>query len=360
MKILFRVDAGPQIGLGHLQRCLSLATAIRHFGGDCSFLTNEETVGMDRIRRSGFDGVALGPLESWGREDLQRTAAMASRKRCGAIVVDSDYEGEAYLRGLRDKRFFVCALEDMDPHPFPCQMVVNGDAHAPELYRMPFSREPLFLLGPEYAILRHEFWKVPLRVTRREVQNVLVTLGGADPLDLMPRILGLLKDLPGTFAVTAIVGPFFKNRAWIGRLTDGSNRTVKVEESPDWVRDLMWEADVAVSAAGQTLYELACVGCPTIAVQVAENQAGQLHALEKAGSIRSAGEAAGAHLLKRIRDAFIPLLNEPAVRASMAQVGQGLVDGRGALRVAHAILTHGPFSGKRDYRVDLEGEVSIR
>lgn len=338
MNVLIRVDAGPRIGLGHLQRCLSLALSLRRQGADCVFLTNREPTVGDRVARFGFKGVALQALESWGPEDISQAIAVASEHRCRAVVVDSDEEGAPYLVRLRDRGFFVCALEDTNPHPFPCQMVVNGDAGAEVIPYRSATGEASFLLGVQYALLKPEFWKVPSRVVRPRVRNLLVIFGGTDPFRLMPDLLKLLDDCPGTFTVTAVVGPFFQNVSEIQSIADGAHRSVKLVHSPDSVRDLMEEADVAISAAGQTLYELARVGTPTVAFSAASNQEGQLKALAEAGCVRSIRDARRADLLPRVRDAIVWLLDDPAARAKMAEIGQGLVDGQGAFRVARAIL----------------------
>jgi UDP-2,4-diacetamido-2,4,6-trideoxy-beta-L-altropyranose hydrolase len=354
-KVLFRVDAGPHIGLGHLQRCLSLGSAFCHFEAGCLFLTNEERTILDRVKRFGFDGYALGAVGSWTDDDLSQTLAIAASHRCMAIVVDSDYEGADYLGKLRDAGFFVCAIEDIAPHPFPCQLVVNGDAHARQLPYHSSSGDTLFLLGPEYSILRREFWERPSRMVRDVVQNILVTLGGADPHNLMPRILGLLDELLGTFTITAIIGPFFDNLVEVQTIAACTKHLVKLVFSPESVRDLMLEADLAVSAGGQTLYELACVGCPTIAVRMASNQDGQLQVFAVSGFVRVAGRADDSGIVTAIGDTLLSLLSDSKARAAMSGAGQRLIDGQGALRVAQAILAE-TAACKTDFK--WEGQKS--
>ncbi len=338
MKVLFRVDAGPQIGLGHLQRCLSLAAALRQLGATCLFLTNEESSLRDRVTRFGFRGFGLDAVESWSAEDLAQTISRAVSHGCDAIIVDSDYEGADYLDQLRKAGFFVCAIEDIAPHSFPCQLVVNGDAHAHQLRYESSSGDTLFLLGPEYSLLRAEFWKVEPRVVNKAVQNILVTFGGADPYNLTPRVLKLLNEIPGTFSVTAIIGPFFTNVMDIQASAERADGRIRLVHSPDSVCNLMLESDLTVSAGGQTLYELACVGCPTIAVWVAPNQDGQLQVFEESSFIRFAGRGDDDRVVNAIGDAVFSLLQNPQARADMSGAGQRLIDGQGAMRVTQAIL----------------------
>ncbi len=338
MDVLFRVDADHRVGLGHLQRCLSLAQALKRFSVKSFFLVSGAPEALKRVRDFGFDGFPLGAPSSWSPADQRQTCAMAKERNCRVIIVDSDEEGDQYLSFLTLAGFAVCAIEDINPHPFPCHLVVNGDAHARTLeYRSPLPGTR-FLQGPEYAILRSEFWEVPAHPVRPEVQNVLVIFGGADPYCLTPKVLRLLESVPGQFSVSAVLGPFFRNPEEVRRTAAALTRKVRCIEAPDQVRDLFLEADLAVTGAGQTLYELARVGCPAVAFEIAFNQQGQLEHLVQAGSVRRAGGVRQPDALPELRKAFLPILLDRQVRLAMSEAGPCLVDGQGALRVARELL----------------------
>lgn len=338
MSVLFRVDGSPNIGLGHLQRCLSLASALRQFGVGCFFLTNDEVIMTDRVKRFGFNGRSIQASDSWTDDDITQTLTTADSEGCTAVVVDSDYEGAEYLGKLRRAGLYVCAIEDTAPHSFPCQLVVNGDAHALQLSYRSTSGDTLFLLGPEYSILRPEFWELSPRVMSDGVENILVTLGGSDTYNLMPRILDSLNDLPGRFRITGVIGPFFRNTQEIEAKAKRVRNPVRLIYSPDSVCNLMMESGIAISAGGQTLYELACTGCPTVAVRMAVNQDGQLQVFKEAGFIRVAGQADDDKVVKAIVDEIVVLLLDHQARTNMSATGQRLIDGQGALRVARTII----------------------
>lgn len=219
----------------------------------------------------------------------------------------------------------------------PCQFVANSGGRSRLPYRSS-SGDARFLLSLQYALLRPEFWGVPPRTVCDTVQNILVTVGGADPHNLMPRLLDLLDELPSDFTVTIIVGPFFENRAEVERATKGCRRLVRLVYAPSSMRDLMLEADLAISASGQTLYELAATGTPTVALQVAENQAGSLQALAAEGVVRVAGCVGEDRLLANIRATVRELLGSRDTRAEMSTAGWRLVDGWGAVRLADSII----------------------
>jgi len=339
--ILFRADAGPGIGLGHLQRCLSLAAGLQRLGARGVFLSNVDATVQNQVAESGFHAERLDGVEPGSSGDLNQTLATLARYRCDTVVVDS-YDVEAdYLGRLRAAGLFVVAIDDLARYPFPCQLVVNGGAYSPQLPYRALVGDTTFLLGPKYALLRHEFWNVPARTVRDAARSVLITLGGGDPHDLMPGLLSLLDGLRAEFTMTAIVGPFFENYAAVEHTARGCRRLVRLVDAPGSVRDLMLEADLAVSAGEQTLYELAAAGTPTIAVEVAKNQAPNLKALAADGVLRVAGSLGQAGLLDRVAETVQELLEDNHARAKMTKAGQRLVDGRGAVRVAGVMVKGG-------------------
>jgi spore coat polysaccharide biosynthesis predicted glycosyltransferase SpsG len=153
----------------------------------------------------------------------------------------------------------------------------------------------------------------------------------------MPRLLDLLQGLPGDFDVTVIVGPFFQNRAQINSAVDNSRRRVRLVEFGHSIRDVMLESDIAISAGGQTLYELAATGTPTVAIQVADNQNNNLQGLADRGVLRLGGRVGDSDVTKVIRRELLEMIQSVRVRKELSAAGQRIVDGQGAPRVAEEI-----------------------
>lgn len=339
-KVLFRMDAGPHIGLGHLQRCLSLATALKELGVSSLFLANEHHSSRQRVDHFGFPIVTLPEAESWTAEDAENTIKVALQDGCNTVLVDSHEVRADFLAQVRSAGMYVIARDDLAQYSFPCQMVVNGNADACQLSYCSSSGDTLFLLGPKYTVLGQEYWESPERMVPNVVANVLVIVGGSDPFNLTPTILSVLDSLLGEFTVTVVIGPYFQNVSEVEATAGHGKRRVKLVHSPDTVHDLMLEADLAVSAAGQALYELARVGCPTVAIRLADNQGGQLKAMVDVGCLLAGGDAEKGDVTAAVSDAFGSLLSDREMRAGMAGVGQELVDGKGALRVAEGIASN--------------------
>ena len=107
----------------------------------------------------------------------------------------------------------------------------------------------------------------------------------------------------------------------------------------------MRAADLAVSAAGQTLYALARLGVPTVALELADNQRGGLAALEHAGAVRVAGRAGEPGLPDAVAAAVRELVTDDAARHRLARAAGSLLDGQGARRVAAEICRLGASIG---------------
>lgn len=350
--VLFRVDAGARVGLGHLQRCLSLASALRQLDVRCVFLAAGEPAVRDRVVGAGFGVHTLNGVASLDETDLRQTLDTAAHEGCEGIIVDSYTADESYLGRLRGAGLMVVAIEDTSSVPFPCHLLVNGGAQAPALPYRSSTGDTRFLLGPEYALLREEFWSVPARAVAdpvRPVRKILLTMGGSDGRNLTPLVLRLLEPLASDFDVTAVVGPFSKNHAEIEAVVAQCRRSVSLVRAPCSVLDLMLQADLAVSAGGQTLYELAAAGTPTLAIQVAENQAGNVNCLAQRGVVRPMLFESKEQLRTELPEAVTRLLTASNERMQMSQAGRRLVDGLGAKRTAKILAEMLSVSGsKRD------------
>ncbi len=103
------------------------------------------------------------------------------------------------------------------------------------------------------------------------------------------------------------------------------------------MRAAMRKSDIAISAAGQTLYELARMGVPAITVCAADNQARNLEGWRKSGFVLYAGEHGDRKLFDRL-SACMTKLASPAKRCKRSILGQSLVDGEGAKRVAEKVI----------------------
>ena len=181
-KVKIRVDANSQIGLGHLIRCIALAHMLRddyeisfHSAGPV-----EST--RDLVPACGFRLIAMT-----GEDDY-----LSFVEEGDIVILDGYGFDDVYQKKVKDRGTFLICIDDIPNRHFVADMVIN---HAPGINKEDYSCESYtqLCLGPEYAMLRPEFLAGAEPSKNRS--DLLLCIGGADPLNLNERILESLARL---------------------------------------------------------------------------------------------------------------------------------------------------------------------
>lgn len=332
--VAIRTDYGIHTGFGHLRRCLSLAAALENLGASVRFVVSRDP-GTSQSPPASFESMTeVGAADA---ADLHETRAALRSSGASAIVLDSYQVPPAAMTAFGAKRAAI--IDHVPATPLPVDVLVNGSLEALE---GPVAAQPdtVLLLGPEFILLRPEFARArELRSVRARVSRVLVTIGGSDPTGLSVAFVSWVREVFADSAIDVIVGPYFTAEALdaLGRAAKLDARIV-LHRNPGDVRGIMLDCDLALTAGGQTTYELAATGTPAVAVAVAENQAANLRGLASRGALMWAGSAGDDDLHARTRRCLETLRDDVDARREMSRAALGVVDGRGAERVAVEIL----------------------
>jgi UDP-2,4-diacetamido-2,4,6-trideoxy-beta-L-altropyranose hydrolase len=329
--VLFVVDGTAATGLGHVVRCSALASGLRRIGIASTFLAGEHPAVRDKILAVGATHVRDN-RGGQGDLDADEVLGVAHSAGADAIVLDSYFADRSMLARLHGSGLKLVVIDDLAQLEMSADLVVNGGAHASALRYAVRSDKTRLLLGPDFALLREPFWAHTSRVCRSRVQNVVVTMGGGATGTLAEAAVTALEDVVADFDIAVL-------RSALAPAPSGSasSRRVSTLVDPPDVRSCFVDADLAVCAGGQTIYELAAVGTPAVAVQVSGNQAGSMAAMQAAGVLRAAGSLEDDGVWRSMRRAVEELCARYEERQAMTAAGQRLVYGRGALRVAEAI-----------------------
>lgn len=315
-------------GFGHVRRCLSLAEALRAHDRATAFLLAAGEHVARYVQQHGFDTVVNSSPDSSPARILREAGATA-------VVVDSYTVTTADLRCLQ-MEFTVAAIDDLADRELPVDIVINASpAKTQADYRALSSTQ--YLLGPAYALLRHEFDRpLPQDRVRERVRRVLITVGGSDPNRITPSLVKWCSTALHEVEFDVVAGPLFD-----GGLEDeicSITPAATCHRNPGDMRELMLRCDVAVCGGGQTIYELAATGTPSVAVCTASNQIVNLNAFEELGTLDWVGEAGDVRLGDCVATAVERLASNVGRRWQMSERGRSVVDGRGANRVAAALV----------------------
>ena len=326
MKIIILSEGGKNIGLGHITRCMALYEAFKQEGISPLFIVNGDKAAEKALK--GYDHVIFNWID-----DKKRLFDMA--RGADIVVIDSYMAGAGIYKEVSRIAKTSVYIDDNMRVDYPAGIVVNGAISA-GLLKYPKNGRVKYLLGSSYIPLRKEFWRVPAKRINSNVRSVMITFGGADGKNMTPRVLELLNVRYPELVKNVIAGTGFKNTRAIEKLKD-KNVNLIYKPDAERMRAAMLRSDIAVSAAGQTLYELARIGVPTIAVCVADNQRGGVRSWQKRGFIKYSGQCDSKGLLDKVSAAIIELAPSKKRRKASA-IGRNLVDGRGAERIAKYLI----------------------
>jgi spore coat polysaccharide biosynthesis predicted glycosyltransferase SpsG len=287
MRIVFRADATPWIGAGHVMRCWALAEEFTARGWEIAWQGEFEVPWLvAALARAGWPVSDPGPIEA------------------GLVVVDSYTLVPEYRRGLLDRGIPVVAIVDSHHQELgPGTLWVNpGPPMA-----MPSSGR--FLNGPAYVLIRSEIRALrALRESSGARDGVTVLLGGTDFAGL-----GALLDR------LELSGPVYA-----GPGSGSGGGVTWLPGGPELLRRAACSR-LVVSAAGVSSWEMLHVGVPLALVMAAENQRGNYEWMTSQGWAIGLGQ--GPNLTQLLPE----VVNEPPA-------GMPRIDGLGAQRVVDAAL----------------------
>ena len=327
--VLLAAPASATIGLGHVARLSALGSGLRAQGARTLFVTNSREERVHAFIQQ--EGAELSPASSLAPSSLVEAAGA-----CGAtrIAIDSYTVTAAELRQLRESGLDVLFVDDAGlPPSAEASLVVNPNFFGADVGYLLRDGARL-LAGPSYALLRPEFAKArdATAPPHEGPVRVLVTLGGADPLGLLPRFIDALAASGERLTADILVGaadPKIDLARESAKKLPGSTVTVAAAD----MANRILRADAVISAAGSTCLEIACIGRPALVVPVADNQVPVADFLER-GGLMSVVSTRGSvpELVLAIRSLLGGLSSvESCARISSQRC---LVDGGGASRVA--------------------------
>lgn len=333
--LLLRADASPGIGSGHVSRLLSLAEAWIDAGGRARLLT--AGLSSEMSMRAGALGVEIVPLPSPhpAPDDLSALkAAIAAAGPKPWVAVDGYHFDAAYYRRAREAGARVLAVDDVPRLPdYPVDVLLNQNAGA-ETLSYPLPPEALPLLGPGWALLRRNRSETAPSRTPAPDFRVLVSFGGADPGNATELAIRALKRLKSPYRALVVAGPDNPRLAALTALAEGS--PIVVKKSVNMALE-MGSSDAALLGGGVTMLESCVAGLPSLIATVAANQEPGASALSRGGAVRLLGRAADLSE-NAVAAALDELLGDRTGREELSRKGRLAIDGRGAARVAAALL----------------------
>ncbi len=343
--LVIRADASNSVGTGHVMRCLALAQAWQGHGGRTIWIGHCPIEALRRRIRAA--DAAFEPLDRPHPHPADAAATRASLSRIAResdafeiiwLVLDGMHFDPAYQEAVRPAEGRMLVIDDQAAWPqYHADLLLNQNLGA-ERNQYLCDDHASFLFGPRYALLRREFlpqesWRrKPTELGASRPARVLVTLGGADPQNAAPLVLEGLQRLDVPWEARVVLGaanPQGKNLS--GPVSHCGQKIQFLSDVHNMPEQMAW-ADVAVSAAGATCWEMAFMELPAAVIVLADNQRVVAEPLAEAGTLVNLGPLAEL-TADRVAAELGVICRDAKRRFAMGESGRRLVDARGAERV---------------------------
>lgn len=347
-RIVIRADGNQQIAMGHVMRCLSIADELCQMGADVIFVTAGNQT-EELIRDRGFENHVLHSDFDRMEQELPALLKFLKEYQPDLILTDSYYVTDAYMEALRQ----ICKtayIDDLGQPVYPVDVLINYNIYGSELPYEKYYEEkgiPLperILTGCIYAPLRAEFRQGRRSRIRECVTDVLITTGGGDKADTSGRLCRKLlaerkRGQHAGIRYHVICGPFAQNRQELMEIAAEDDAFV-IHGFMTKMSEFLTNYDLAVSAGGSTMYELCSMGLPTVCFTFADNQRLQAEWFDRTTEVKNAGSMTDrpAETIDRIAERLTQLEQDDVLRQTVREQMLRLVDGRGAIRIAEALL----------------------
>lgn len=350
-RVALRVDASAIMGTGHLRRCLSLAQALTDAGATVAFVCRALDSVSAQVLASvdldvhwlpeppaGFVPTAGAPPHAaWAGISQERDALDTLQALHGWspdwVVVDHyafDARWHEQVRAAAGSRLLV--IDDTADRDLAADALLdhNWDADHHAKYAGRLRREPQRLCGPRFALLSAAYRHAPRHVFNAVVRSIGVFMGGTDPGGVSARVLAACRAAGFAGPVEVVSTSANPQLADLQQACTSDPSATLTLDLPD-LAAFFARHDLQIGAGGGATWERCCIGAPTVALAVATNQTAVVPGLAALGAVCAADEATLAGTLRR-------LIHDDAARRVLSGHAAALVDGRGAQRVALALL----------------------
>ena len=363
-RVAFRCDASPEIGSGHIARCMALAHALRKKGAEVELISR----GLpDRVRNlliestgavvhglpqpspkqaaTQDDGEPL-PHTGWlpvaQKVDAEQTVELLRTGSAADWLIVDHYALDArWERDVRPHVANILVIDDLADRQHACDALLDQnfflEAESRYAGRVPPHTE--LMLGPKFALLREEFAQARKQLAERDgrLRCIFVCFGGFDAAGQTLRALEAIETAAlDEVAVEIVISADHPQRGQIESFC-ARRRAYNVHLDAANVAELMAPADLAIGASGIMNWERATLCLPSIVASVAGNQhvvARDLAADRACIYLGLAREWDSGTLGGLVRG----LHGTPSLMRALASRAGQLTDGLGARRVAARLL----------------------
>ncbi len=294
-RVLVRCDGAPEIGFGHVVRCLALADELRdQHGCEVAFAMLQGPQGVEQIQAKGFTVHQPVWASSSCLDEGEWLRSLTHQTNAQVLVLDvrTDLSVDA-IQHIRATGVLIVIIDDGSERRLAADLAFYPPV--PQVERLDWTGfTGKRFVGWEWVLLRPEFARLRQRMDRQRADgetetnapqplNILVTMGGSDPARFTLMALKALDQIEQDIQVEVVLGSGYMHEAALQRWLAQARRNYEIRRDVQNMPAVMAEADLAIASFGTTAYELAVMGVPSILYSLSEDHEISAKAFVQAG-----------------------------------------------------------------------------
>ena len=251
-RVVIFTEAGQNIGFGHLTRCTALYDEIDKRGIEVILVVFGKEI-------QNLLGKRKNRIVDW--KDLEFLRSFLSKT--DYIIIDS-YLATLEVYDFCSENVTKCLyIDDTNRINYPKGIILNPSL----LGNVKYNTKNEVLQGKNYIILRKEFTEDKIPHFEKEI-DVLITLGGTDIRDLIPKLLDILSSINNKLKIVVVTGKISEN---LKKLKTNYTEIFSNIEALE-MRNLVLKSKFIICGCGQSIYEMLALKANFLPILIIGNQ----------------------------------------------------------------------------------------
>ena len=344
-RALFRVDAGPEIGNGHLYRCLTLAEQLNSVGFHSTFFCRALPDALAvAVESRGHTLVCLDLEAQSQKAEAESFIGLLQGAVADLVVVDHYGLDAAWEHIVSRQCRLLFVIDDLANRPHECRILLDQTLGRRSSDYVSFTPSDCQrLCGSEFALLAKDYHlKRSASMTKRKnlelVRRVVVSFGGSSQPQLVEDTFASLKTnvLAASCQFVVVLSERDYMNTELRDYLSNHELDIEVVSKVNDMATLWLESDMAIGAAGTSTWERACLGLPSILCVIADNQELIAEAVDATGACKAIRyDNDYSHNLETAFAMFF----QSELYQEMVESNYQVCDGEGAIRAVEVILS---------------------